>query len=180
MIQGQATIKSARSRSSGSMADFGVDSGNITLLARRVLSVLAGIQAGVIGGLAMLVVMSVVSVARHNPWWAYPNLLATALYGGRALHMGPGWPTLAGISIQILTAGIAGLIFGVLSAPVTGGFRMLLLGVIWGLAWFYLTDGFYRATARLIPLYAPEAALLAAHTVFGLILGRMTRPGGQR
>jgi hypothetical protein len=141
---------------------------------RRVLGALIGIQAGVFGGLAIVGFMIVVAVSEGDPWWAYSNILATAFYGGRALRAGAGWVTISGVALQVLLTGLAGAIFGALFAMVESRSRRLLLGVIWGLSWFYITQSLYRAIARLIPVYAPELALLGAHAVFGLILGRFT------
>lgn len=131
-----------------------------------------GIEAGVLGAMAMLLFMTIVSLLERNPWWAYPNLLSTMFYGVQPLQSGPGWATVAGVAFQVLTAGVAGFLFGGLVVPVHGSARVTMIGILWGLAWFYLTSWFYRGFARLIPLYAPEFPLLAAHVMFGLILGR--------
>lgn len=141
---------------------------------RRVLGALNGLEAGVFGGLAIVGFMTVVSIAERNPWWAYPNILATAFYGGRSLRSGAGWPTVSGVALEVFIAGVAGAVFGALFVNLESRSRRLLLGVLWGLSWFYLTQSLYRTVARLIPVYAPALALLSAHAVFGLILGRLT------
>jgi hypothetical protein len=141
---------------------------------RRVLGALSGLEAGVFGGLAMVVFMVVVALAERNPWWAYPNTLATAFYGGRALRSGAGWHTATGVALEVFIAGIAGALFGGVCANVERRARRLLIGVLWGLSWFYLMQSLYRVVARLIPVYAPEMALLSAHAVYGLILGQLT------
>jgi len=142
---------------------------------RRLLGALLGIKAGVIGAAAILIFMAVVSLAERDPWWAYPNLLATAFYGARALQLGPGWSTLSGAAFQVILAGVAGAIFGAIFSGVQSGTRLLLLGIIWGVSYFYLTHNLFRTFARLIPVYAPEVALLIAHAMFGMILGGLSR-----
>jgi hypothetical protein len=141
------------------------------LSGRRLRGALRGLQAGVAGALTMIAFMTIVSLLQRNPWWAYPNVLATMFYGGRALEMGPGWPTIAGAAVQVFLAGIAGALFGTVFSEMTGGVRALLLGIIWGLGWFYITDWFYRTYARLIPVYAPEVPVLMAHVLMGLVIG---------
>lgn len=144
--------------------------------ARRIRAALTGVEAGVMGALAIVLFMTIVSLAQGSPWWAYPNVLATCLYGGRALHAGAGWKTVFGVALQVLDSGIAGVIFCVLTLAVTGRFRMTLLGLAWGLVWFYSMMWLAGRFARLIPVYAPEIPLLSAHLMLGLILGR----SGQR
>ncbi len=145
--------------------------------ARWVLGALSGLQAGVFGALAIIIYMGVVSVAEHGFWWEYPNVLATTFYGARSLRSGAGWPTISGIALQVLAGGFAGSIFGAAFAKVQGASRLILLGVIWGISWFYILQTLSRTFARLVPVYAPEMALLGAHTVFGLILGKFAQRG---
>ena len=142
---------------------------------RRLLGALSGLKAGVLGALAICVFMSVAALIDRDPWWSYPNLLATAFYGPRGLHLGLGWPTVAGLAFQVLMGGVAGILFGVTFAGVQSGARLLLLGIIWGVSWYYLTHSLFRVFARLIPIYAPELALLTAHSMFGAIVGSVSR-----
>lgn len=51
----------------------------------------------------------------------------------------------------------------------------MLLGLIWGIGTLYILQSLYRVFARLIPVYSQDLALLGAHTVFGLILGKCSR-----
>ena len=142
---------------------------------RRLLAALSGLKAGVLGALAMCVFMAVAALIDRDPWWTYPNLLATAFYGPRGLQLGFGWPTVAGVAFQVLMGGVAGVLFGMTFASVQSGARLLLLGIIWGVSWYYLTHSLFRVFARLIPAYAPELALLTAHTMFGAIVGSVSR-----
>lgn len=149
------------------MDDF---SGQPAPAPRWVRGALSGIQAGVFGALVIVLYMAVISLAGRGPWWDFPNILATAFYGPRALR-GPGWPTVAGVALQVIAGGLAGALFGAVFARIRSASRRLLLGVIWGISWFYILQGLSRVYARLVLVYTPELALLGAHTVFGLILG---------
>ena len=148
------------------------------LITRRLRGAISGLQAGVVGGLAMIVFMTVVSLLERGPWWAYPNLLATMFYGGHWLAIGPGWPTIVGSAVQVLSAGVAGGVFGAIFGETTGGSRSLVLGIIWGLGWYYFSDWVYRTQARWISVYAPELPLLMAHLLLGLVLGTAGRIRG--
>jgi len=61
---------------------------------------LSGIEAGVIGGMAMLTLLVFTSLWRGEPWWMPSNLLGSTFYGARALSGGPGRATLAGLIWQ--------------------------------------------------------------------------------
>ena len=63
---------------------------------RAVPRLLSGIEAGVIGGIAMLALLVSGSLWRGDPWWMPSNLLGSTFYGARALSAGPDRATLAG------------------------------------------------------------------------------------
>ena len=79
----------------------------------RVKAALAGLEAGVLGGLVMLAAMAAASILERDVWWSYPNLLGATFYGTRALRGGAGWPTVSGVSLQIVLAGGAGVLFAI-------------------------------------------------------------------
>src|SRR5438309_583544 len=114
------------------------------MAASRSERVLAGLEAGVLGGLLMLVALIVLSLAEGDPWWNVPNLLGSTFYNGRILRSGVGWPTVVGVAFQILTTGIVGAIFGWLFVGTFGLPRLTLLGTVTGLVWFYLSNLLYR------------------------------------
>lgn len=149
-------------------------------LGRRAVRAIGGIARGVLGALAILLLMTLISVAERNPWWSYSNVLATVFYGPRALRAGLGWMSVSGAAFQVLLCGVSGAMFGILFGLWHSGPRLLLAGLFWGMVWYFGTQALFNSVARLIPLYAPEPALLGAHTVFGLILGLGSRPAGGR
>jgi hypothetical protein len=141
----------------------------------RAKAALAGLQFGVLGGLAMLAAMCASSLAEHDSWWSYPNLLGATFYGSRVLRGGAGWATLSGISLQILLAGSAGAVFALTFSRAPTGLRTLL-GVAWGAALFYASREFYRMIAPLVALYAPETSMLLGHMLLGLFFARARVP----
>jgi hypothetical protein len=139
--------------------------------ARQLWGAVFGVKAGVLGAFAIILMMSALLLAQGYRWWAFPNVLATAFYGRRALGSGPGWITLSGIAIQVFSCGVGGILFGSIFAGLPRGFRRRLLGLIWGLAWYYFTAWFYERFEWLIAFSLPAIPLMAAYAVFGLILG---------
>jgi hypothetical protein len=133
---------------------------------------LAGIEAGVLGGLAMLCWMVAAAIVERRPLWAIPSVLGAAFYGSRAFEPGFGAPALAGLALLVFTAGLLGLAFGLLVGDSFNRPRVVLLGVLSGLAWFYLSRAVigYR-TGILGLLSAPPGATVLGHVLYGLVLG---------
>lgn len=148
----------------------------------RLKAAVTGLEAGVLGGFAMLGALAGASLADQDAWWRFPNLLATTFYGARALRSGAGWPTVSGIALQIVIAGAAGAVFGALFSRAPGALR-IVLGLGWGALLFYAAEALYRRIAPFIVLYQPETSALLGHLLYGLCLARMRpllSPGGQR
>src|SRR4029453_5479872 len=98
---------------------------------KGVVDALAGIELGIIGGLAMLVWLTLTSPLVGKPWWWAPNLFASWAYG-RGVLTGVGMATLAGTAIHLALSGLVGLVNGITT---TGG-RLFGLGV--ATAWYLL------------------------------------------
>lgn len=134
-----------------------------------------GLKGGVTGACLVLALMAVVSVFLRHGWWWYPNLLATALRGHRALRLGPGWATASGTALQIVTGGLGGMLFGVASVPLRRHSRLTVFGLLWGIAWFYIVGWCYRNFTGWISLYAPVYPLMFSYALLGVILARTCR-----
>jgi hypothetical protein len=139
----------------------------------------SGIEAGVIGGLAMLLLMVSGSLLHGQPWLEIPNLLGSTFYGARALRSIVGLPTLSGIALHFVITGAIGGVFGLICRSVRERRRLLLLGLLAGVVWYYLADAvFWSRVNPLVPLYSPQPATLFAHALFGACLGFMGRHMG--
>jgi hypothetical protein len=130
----------------------------------RHLDILVGIQAGVLGGLAMLACFALVSPLLGHPWWLIPNLLATHAYT-RAMFQ-PGMATLVGGACLLLGAGIVGAVNGIL----TPGGRLFGLGMAAAayLACYLLI---WKRLAPLMLVHAPQPVVVAGFFVYGSVLG---------
>ena len=136
-------------------------------------SALAGLQTGVIGGLAMLAFLFAHSLLRGQPWWSFANLMGSMVYGPSALWRGMGRATFAGIAFQVMLSGIAGVLFGVCFARTRGRLVSLLLGLSSGVIWFGLCHWIlFKGIAPLIPVYASQPSTLLGYLIFGLVLSR--------
>ncbi|HLJ17411.1 MAG TPA: hypothetical protein VKV15_23140 [Bryobacteraceae bacterium] len=134
---------------------------------------LAGLEAGIIGGLAMLAFCILDSLWHHHPWWLIPNLLGSTFYGYRAFRMGPGMASASGIGLQLIILGFVGMIFAVLIASVPSRIRSTLLGMGAGLVWYIASQHLlFPQIGPLVAMYAPEPSTLLGYLLFGVCIGR--------
>jgi hypothetical protein len=144
--------------------------------AGRAVSVLAGFHLGVAGGLLMLVWFSVSSVLTRQVWWAMFHLFATTLYGDRALDRASGWITLSGMALHVVVSGSLGALYGLFSRQSEHTTRGFLIGVLAGVASYYLLYGWaWKKVNVLVPLYSSDRVMLIGHLLFGMVLGQHGR-----
>jgi len=137
---------------------------------------LNGIEAGVLGGLAMLALLVSGSLWRGGPWWGPSNLLVTTFYVARALSIGPGRATLAGCALHIFITGLIGAAFGLVCGRIQRRHRLVLLGTLAGLISHGLVDALlWPRINPLVPLYSAQPVTLLSHALFGACLGYMAR-----
>ncbi len=133
---------------------------------------LHGIEAGVVGGIAILGALAAASMWHRHVWWEFPNILGSTFSHSRALYSGLGKATLAGGALELTMSGLVGAIFGLACGNVRSRHRLMLLGTLAGLGWFFLANILvWPRLNPLIPLYWPEPAAVLSHVLFGACLG---------
>jgi hypothetical protein len=143
---------------------------------RKINIVLAGIQAGILGGLAMLVWLAMASLWNGRSIWSIANLLGSTFYGEAAFRRGFRWPTATGLAFHFVLAAVVGIVFGFVVSGVAGRTRVMLMGLFFGLAWYYLSFGLlWNLVNKRVPLYGTGASMVLAHVLFGTFLGRTPR-----
>ncbi|MGB9606674.1 MAG: hypothetical protein ACP5U2_03755 [Bryobacteraceae bacterium] len=149
----------------------GISEGN-SARAGVLWALVGGVHRGVLGGLAMMGWFLLASSLLRHPAWTVPNLLSTLLDRELVLRRGFGWPSVVGLALVVLLGGLAGGAFGLLTKPVQSRRRVLLLGILVGLASYYVTNTFlYRRFGAVAWIYASPRVLLVAHLLFGAMLG---------
>lgn len=138
---------------------------------RRVLHILAGLESGVLGGVAMLAWLMATSPLHRQPWWAFPNLMASGIFGEAVFRLGFGAASCSGIALLLFMAGLLGSIFALVVPDSISSFRFVLLAFVTGLAWYYATASLaVNRWAPLAPLYTPKPLLYGAHLIYGFSL----------
>ncbi|MGH9718795.1 MAG: hypothetical protein ACRD8O_01165 [Bryobacteraceae bacterium] len=145
-------------------------------LASRWTVLLAGLQSGVLGGFAMLVWLSILSVWNGRSIWAPWNLFASTFFGESALRRGLRWSTLSGASLHLFLAGVLGILFGLGVSGIASRWRVRLLGllvaVLWNTLWF---GSLWKRLNPFMALYGPDSGLMIAHLALGYFLGSFPR-----
>ncbi len=133
---------------------------------------LAGIEAGILGGAAMFVWLAASSVLDMQSVWVVPNLLGSTLYGRPVLQRGFGWVTVSGLGLHLFVSGLIGLVFGLWIGDSRNRLRVVLLGILTGLVWYYFSQVlFWRKLGVFATIYSPPRPMLLGHVLFGFVLG---------
>src|SRR6266568_6236921 len=133
---------------------------------------MAGVEAGILGGLFMMLWLAILSLLQGRSVWSVPNLLASTFYGEAALRRGFRWTTLSGVALHVIVSAMAGLLFGLAVGGIVNRGRVMLLGLAAGVAWYFLSLGvFWNYVNPMVPLYTRGGGMLLAHVGMGFFLG---------
>jgi hypothetical protein len=120
----------------------------------------------------MLAVMILGSLLRNRVWFEVPNVLGSTFYGSRAFRSGPGIATLAGTALHFVITGSIGAIFGFLTKSIRQRMRLILFGIFFAMAWYFLGRAVFWARVNpWVPAYSRSAVAVTAHVLFGVCLG---------
>ena len=147
-------------------------SGNHSRAGSSLLRALAGVESGVIGGVFMLAWLALLSLLQGRSIWSTPNLLASTFYGEVALRRGFRWTSLSGVALHLVMTAMAGLMFGLAVSSIASRRRVMLLGFASGMAWYFLSLGFFwKLMNPIVPVYGSGGGMLLAHLGLGYFLG---------
>jgi len=132
---------------------------------------LAGLQAGMLGALAMLVWLGIDSSLGRRSFWSEENLFASLFYGGDAVRAGFGVKTLAGVALYLIMYSLLGAIFAFAVRSRFRPMRNVLLALAFALGWYYLSFHLLWKTAMpLVYLLYADRPMVAAHLIYGACL----------
>jgi hypothetical protein len=134
---------------------------------------LAGLQAGMLGVCWMLAWLGVTAEWERRSFWTAENLMASVFYGDRAIRAGFAAKTLSGLALYFLLYSSLGAAFAAAVADRVSRFRVVLIGVLAGLLWYYVSFGLlWKNVAPLMTLlHSPQPTALG-HVIYGAVLGR--------
>jgi len=137
---------------------------------------LAGVQAGVVAGVVMLVYLALDARLRDSSVWSVINLFASSFYGDPALGLGFRRTSIAGLAMHIGSSGLLGLGIAMLLSPfVARPVRFALAGALLALGWYYGVVRWLWPLWNPLALRQPFPGLLFAHVIFGVAMGLYPR-----
>jgi hypothetical protein len=139
----------------------------------RFAAALAGLQAGMMATLAMLLWMGISAVWQQRTFWTSENLLATTFYGSRSLHNGFSISTVSGLALYLLLYSTLGCLFAYVAGKRELSPRLVLSGMAAGLVWYYLSFHLlWRVVGPLIPILHAVTPTILGHMIYGAGIGR--------
>lgn len=137
---------------------------------------LAGFQAGMVAVLAMLAWLGFASAWYRRSFWTAANLMASNFYGEAALGRHSFFSTLSGLALYVILYSLLGALFAfLLNGRATRG-RLVLLGMLAALAWYYLWWGWlWKSVNWIIALYTHDQPMMLGHLLYGALLARFPR-----
>ncbi len=142
----------------------------------RVFAVLAGLEAGMLGAVCLVLSQVLWNMLAGKAAWAVPISLVRAAFGEVVYRNGPVAAASAGVALQLFGGGLVGIFFGLTQRLGWASRRTVLLGLVYGLGWYYLA---YEVLLRRVGLgpYAalPRLSLMPGHVVFGCVLATYPR-----
>jgi hypothetical protein len=140
---------------------------------------LAGLQAGLLGGMVMFVWTSLGSWVQGQSLWTVTNLWAYTFHGSRVLRPDLGWRSGSGIALMLVAAGLAGALFALLRPANWERFSSGFLGVLFALAVYLIGRlWIWNVFNPVLGIYSTQAFVVVGHLLFGMVLALV--PGFQR
>ncbi|MCL6543913.1 MAG: hypothetical protein K6T61_01700 [Bryobacteraceae bacterium] len=137
-------------------------------------SALAGLQAGIVAGVAALGWFMGVSALAGRGAWETPLSLAAAFYRSSALPYWSWRSFLAGSAVYLVASGLTGACYGLLASRINARRRSVLFGILAGLLMYYGWHVLLRLPER--HDFFDGAGALSGHLLFGALLGSMHGP----
>ncbi len=140
------------------------------------VSALAGLEAGMVAVLFMLLWLALTSRLYRRSMWTTINLMASLFYGEAAIEPRFGWKSLSGIAVYLLLYSALGALFALVVRGWGTRPRAILLGIAFGIVWYLLSFKLlWKTLDPWLALYTHDRPMLAGHVLYGALLGRLPR-----
>ena len=134
---------------------------------------LAGLQAGLVAVSVLLLWTGISSVLEFRSVWSAEILMASVFYGPAAIRGEVPSAALAGLALYLLLYSLAGALFAILIHGRLPRFRLTLVAIFFGLAWYYAVFRFAAYHwAPLVNRLHPAGPTLWGHVIYGGLLAR--------
>lgn len=141
------------------------------------LHALLGVEAGIRGGIFLLLLYLANAVWTGRPWWVHFNLLGATFAGDRAFRSGPGWDTVSGLALALALGGAVGGIFGLAVRRMSGRAVLLMAGLVTAAVCHAVSMWWIWPNVNVwVPDRLPATTAAVGQVLLGLSLGRIARP----
>jgi len=124
-----------------------------------------------LGAIWMLAWMGLSSLWQRRSFWMAENLMATAFRRDAPLS-GAG-STFPGLALYLLMYSLLGALFALVVRNRLPRVRVLLAGMLFGLAWYWLSfQWMWKSVMPVVALLHVEQSTMLGHLVYGTVLGR--------
>jgi hypothetical protein len=136
-------------------------------------ALLAGLQGGMVGALWMLGWFGLSDAWQRRSFWSSENLLASAFYGESAIRRGFSGSTVSGLALYLLLYSSLGAVLAVALRHEIRPLRILLLSLLFSLAWYYASfHWLWKSAIPMVALLHPERPTILGHLIYGTWLSR--------
>ena len=126
-----------------------------------------------VGALWMLAWLGVSATWQLRSFWTPENLMATAFDRNATLPPGFTAGTCTGLALYLAIYSLLGAIFAAVLRDRVARPRVMLLSVLFSLAWYYFSFRWaFKFTMPLVALLHVERSTMLGHLVYGTMLGR--------
>jgi hypothetical protein len=140
------------------------------------VTLLAGIETGVLGGVLMVLWFGANSTFAGQRWWAMLNLYGGSVYGDRTFQTGFGLATAAGFATQVLLQVVGAVAIAFLLVRLRKYWAVTLAASALGTCWYFLCQwSIWGMLYDRVPQLTPQPATLIAHLLFTATLCRIPR-----
>lgn len=140
------------------------------------LYLLAGLQAGMLAALCMLLWLGLVSQFYQRSFWTVPNLFSSTFHGEAALRQRFVSTTWSGLAVYLVAYSLLGAVFAAAVQLRWNRLRIALIGILVAIAWYYLSFGvIWRKVNPLVVLYTHDRPMFLGHVLYGAMLSRFPR-----
>jgi hypothetical protein len=133
---------------------------------------LAGLEAGVLGAIFMILWLMLGSSLTRRSIWEIPNLFATTFYGSRVYqeqYLRSSW---SGVSAILAICGLVGMLWGIVWRDDRPAFLPVFGGLAGLAVYFLIFDLVLQRVNPLVPLYAPLRMIQIGCVIWGMTLAK--------
>ncbi len=137
---------------------------------------LAGLQMGIVGGLATLIWFVSVSQFHFRAPWTLINLFSASFRGNPSWGYGFSFATVFGVAMHLFACGLLGMLIGWVLPRPSSGSRISITGAAFGtILSLMVYEFFWRRHVPRLSVFTHPASILMVHFLMGACFSQFPR-----